>query len=175
MGWLIEPGTEGKMMVHEKDTILHDMSYELLMMEFENVNVPRTKEEFRKFARKAFTERVNWAMECFDYCAEEMLRKMFPENYPKMYNGKIVSTSETLKTIHVGDYVNDDVVMDFINSVPPKLWCEKFVQVGEPVDCKYDHEKGVWRETYMTFAKIAEDVWECRGNCFENEYKMRGF
>lgn len=57
MGWLIEPGTEGKMMVHEKDTILHDMSYEVLMMEFENVNVPRTKEEFRKFARKAFTER----------------------------------------------------------------------------------------------------------------------
>lgn len=182
MGWLIEPDTKGKMMVHEKDTILHDMSYELLMMEFENVNVPRTKEEFRKFARKAFMERVDWAMESFDYCVEEMLRKMFPDQFPKepkMYNCKVVHTREMWYQDGfkppIGSYVDEQIVEDLIDALPPTTMTFRFVQSGEAAGVRYDHEKEMWRNTYITYVKIAEGIWEYRGDCFENEYKMRGF
>lgn len=59
----------------------------------------------------------------------------------------------------VGDLVEEKIVMDIANCVPPKTFERNFVQCGEP-DCSA--KEG---ETYATFVKIDEDVWEYRGSC----------
>ena len=182
MGFIIEPGNQKKpYSIHEQDMFMHGMTYEVLMIEFENVNVPRNAEEFRKIARKACMERVKWAMENFDYCFEEMLRKMFPENYPtepNMYNGQVVHTTETWSKLNsrmIGMYVEENVVMDYVNALPPISWKSGYVQCGEPVDCKYDFEKEMWRNTYTTFKKIAAEIWEYCGDCFEGKENITTF
>lgn len=67
-----------------------------------------------------------------------------------------------------GDIVGEDIVNEFLNSVPPITHREKFVQAGEPYSHELDREDNKFKATYTTFEK--EDAhWIYKGNCFRNK------
>lgn len=67
-----------------------------------------------------------------------------------------------------GDLVSEDIVNDFLNSVPPVTHYETFIQAGEPYGARFDSEDNKWKETYTTFEKEAAH-WIYKGNCFKNK------
>lgn len=67
---------------------------------------------------------------------------------------------------HTGDAVEEDIVDEIVNSLPPASLRANYVQCGEAWSHEYDPEKQRWRPTFLTFAKIAGGIWICLGNCF---------
>lgn len=67
-----------------------------------------------------------------------------------------------------GDLVSEDIVNDFLNSVPPVTHYETFIQAGEPYGARFDSEDNKWKETYTTFEREAAH-WIYKGNCFKNK------
>ena len=54
----------------------------------------------------------------------------------------------------VGDYVEEEIVDDIIDSLPPACMRNDCSQLGEPYSEVYDEESQKWKSTYMTFKKI---------------------
>ena len=71
-------------------------------------------------------------------------------------------------TAKIGDMVDDTVVDEAVNVLPPATMTGVLVQMGEPYSHRPDHQ-GNWRATYATFAKVCSGVWEYRGHCFRGE------
>lgn len=94
------------------------------------------------------------------------------------YNGKKVLTYNELdyKNLAVGDYVEQEIVEDAINCVPPISFSRRCSQCGEPYSMRLDTETNRWRSTYSTFVCVdsAAGVWEFRGHCFAGETTERG-
>ena len=69
------------------------------------------------------------------------------------YNGKEVFTRDTFsyKDIEKGDYVEQAVVDDAMNMLPPACMRSSCSQVGEPYSHRQDPDTGKWRATYATF------------------------
>ena len=67
---------------------------------------------------------------------------------------------------HKGDAVEADIVDEIVNNLPPASFRSNYVQCGEAWSHEYDPEKGRWRPTFLTFAKIAGGIWIFLGNCF---------
>lgn len=76
--------------------------------------------------------------------------------------------------LEIGDYVTEDIVDDMINCLPPACMRSDCSQCGEPVNHMIDEKTGKERPTYTTFRKVAENVWEYRGDCFRGENEQRG-
>lgn len=71
-----------------------------------------------------------------------------------------------------GELVMEDIVDQFVNSVPPTTLRSGYVQAGEAYDCQPDGD-GVWRDTYTTFTYHGKDgagrsLWLYNGHCFKN-------
>lgn len=71
-----------------------------------------------------------------------------------------------------GELVTEDIVDEFVNSVPPTTLRNGYVQAGEAYDCQPDGD-GVWRDTYVTFTYYGKDssgrsLWLYNGYCFKN-------
>ena len=64
---------------------------------------------------------------------------------------------------NIGDYFNDEVVEWFRDCVPPTWNSSTMVQCGEPTN----HKKH--GATYATFVKIADGVWEFKGDCYKGK------
>lgn len=67
-----------------------------------------------------------------------------------------------------GDLVEEEIVDQFINCVPPACMRSDCMQCGEP----YSHEKdrnGKYRATYTTFKKVVNGIYEFCGYCFAGE------
>ncbi|MEG1564872.1 MAG: hypothetical protein RR365_14285 [Bacteroides sp.] len=64
-----------------------------------------------------------------------------------------------------GDWVEEDIVEEFRNCLPPINMRAGYLQVGEPYSHDYDPEKDRWRPTFGTFIKRGEH-WTYCGNCF---------
>ena len=96
------------------------------------------------------------------------------------YNGKEVQTLETFSysEVKVGDYVDEEVVMDAMDALPPARMSLRCAQLGEPYSHRQDPDTGKWRATYATFRCLKGDfnegVWEYRGRCFRGETEERG-
>ena len=96
------------------------------------------------------------------------------------YNGKTVYTIETwsYKERQIGDYVDEEFVMDMLDLLPPACMRSECSQVGEPYSHRQDPETGKWRATYSTFKAVAgkypNRIWEYCGNCFRGENVERG-
>lgn len=94
------------------------------------------------------------------------------------YNGKEIYTRETFsfEKVKIGDYVDQELVNDFMDLLPPASMSASFLQIGEPYSHRQDPDTGKWRATYATFKcrKGDEDIWEYRGNCFYGETTERG-
>ena len=79
---------------------------------------------------------------------------------------KIISADDFLyETAKPGDLVDQEVVDNAINALPPATLTGTLVQMGEPFSHCIDHT-GRWRATYATFQKVCQGVWEFRGYCF---------
>ena len=96
------------------------------------------------------------------------------------YNGTEVLTEETFRfsTVKIGDYVEQAVVDNAMDLLPPACMRSDCSQVGEPYSHRLDPDSGKWRPTYATFKKVAGEypngIWQYCGNCFRGENVERG-
>jgi len=92
-----------------------------------------------------------------------------------MNDEKTYSLSDfSYENLQIGDYVDQDVVDEQVNMLPPACMRSFCTQMGEPYSHRQDPETGKWRATYATFKKIRENVWEFCGHCFRGENVERG-
>ena len=91
------------------------------------------------------------------------------------YNGKEVLNPDHfyVDALSVGDYVDEEIVDDFINALPPACMRRSCAQLGEPYSTRVDKE-GRHRNTYLTFKEVATGVYEYCGDCFRGENKITG-
>ena len=68
-------------------------------------------------------------------------------NEPKIYNGKPVLTQDTFdySTVKVGDYVEQAVVDNAMDCLPPACMTSQCSQLGEPYSHREDPDTGKWR------------------------------
>ena len=69
------------------------------------------------------------------------------------------------KAAQPGDYVEERIVDDMRDVLPPAKMERGFLQVGEPYSHEFDPETGKWRPTFATFKKDGQH-WTYCGNCF---------
>ena len=67
-----------------------------------------------------------------------------------------------------GDTVEDAVVEEFINCLPPRICTANLVQCGEPHGIAKDPRDGRTKLTYTTFSRGA-GLWRYCGYCFTGE------
>ena len=82
-----------------------------------------------------------------------------------------VHTREDWKTdlnndFFIGALVDEDIVEDCLNVLPPATMRNDLVQMGEPYSHRED-KNGRFRPTFSTFAKTFKG-WVYAGNCFIN-------
>ncbi len=97
-----------------------------------------------------------------------------------MFNGKNVLSSDdfALSSAQIGDYVEQAVVVDAMDCLPPACMGSRCSQMGEPCGERADPDTGEWRMTYHTFKKVGasgpDEVWQYCGRCFCGENVERG-
>ena len=72
-----------------------------------------------------------------------------------------------------GDLVDEEIVDEMINCIPPACMKSSCTQCGEPYSHKED-ENGKWRATYATFKEVTKGIYEYCGHCFRGENVERG-
>ena len=92
------------------------------------------------------------------------------------YNGKPVMDEGEFdtSTAKIGDLVTQAVVDDFMDCLPPACMRSDCSQLGEPYSMREDPNTGKYRNTYLTFKRIASGIWMYCGNCFRGENVERG-
>lgn len=96
------------------------------------------------------------------------------------YNGKkVIPMAEfSYDSIKIGDYVEQEVVDEMLDALPPACMRADCSQIGEPYSHREDPDTGKWRATYATFKKVAgqypNGIWEYCGHCFRGENVERG-
>lgn len=107
---------------------------------------------------------------------EEVEYEGVPLSENKYYNGREIIDKEHyfgLDACKIGSYFTEDMINSFMDMLPPACMRNDCSQIGEPVSHRSDDD-GKCRETYSTFKKIAEDIWEYCGDCFRGENERRG-
>lgn len=94
----------------------------------------------------------------------------------RFYNDKIVYNQDWLyfDALEVGNYVENEVVDNFMDMLPPACWRSDCAQIGEPAEHMLDKRDGKYKPTYSTFKRIEKDIWEYCGNCFRGENVQKG-
>lgn len=92
------------------------------------------------------------------------------------YNGKKVWTEAdfSYSAVQIGDYVEQAVVDDAMDCLPPACMRSNCSQLGEPYSHREDPETGKLRATFATFKKVDKDIWQYCGHCFRGENEERG-
>lgn len=72
-----------------------------------------------------------------------------------------------------GDYVEEEIVSEFMDALMPASMRCDCAQLGEAHSIRLD-ENGKERNTYLTFKRVGEDVYEYCGDCFRGMNKMTG-
>lgn len=67
-----------------------------------------------------------------------------------------------------GDYVEESIVLEFLNCVPPATNSCDLVQCGEPYSHMLNLKTQKWSATYTTFAMDSQG-WKYCGHCFLGE------
>ena len=96
-----------------------------------------------------------------------------------LYNGKEVWTEENFSygTVEVGDFVEQAIVDNAMDMLPPACMTSACAQIGEPYSHREDPESGKWRATYATFKRVTsgrDGIWQYCGHCFRGENVERG-
>lgn len=91
------------------------------------------------------------------------------------FNGKPVWTEDdfTYDAVKIGDYVEQAVVDEAMDCLPPACMRSDCSQLGEPYSHMIDERSGKVRATYETFKKVGGEwpngIWEYCGRCFRGE------
>lgn len=72
------------------------------------------------------------------------------------------------KAAKPGDYVEERIVDEMRDCLPPASMKAGYLQVGEPYSHEYDPRSNRWRPTFGTFVKSGPR-WIYCGNCFLND------
>ena len=96
-----------------------------------------------------------------------------------IYNGKEVYTEETFRydTAQVGDYVEQAVVDNAMDCLPPACMSSFSSQLGEPYSHRFDPLVNKFRPVYATFKRVTmgrNGIWQYCGHCFRAENVERG-
>lgn len=75
------------------------------------------------------------------------------------------------KAVQPGDTVDEQIVNDLRDCVPPASLTSGYLQVGEAYSHMED-DKGRWKPTFMTFL-LTDDGWTYCGCCFHGETANR--
>lgn len=94
----------------------------------------------------------------------------------RQYDGKKVYNNDywTFYGAEIGDLVEENIVDDMIDAVPPACIRSSCMQCGEAADHKIDEKTGEGRAVYETFKKVTKDIYEYCGKCFRGENVERG-
>jgi len=90
---------------------------------------------------------------------------------PKTYHEWSASGTSLENYADLGDEVDEAIVDNFLEMLPPACHTSGLVQMGEPHEHITD-ESGNFRPTYMTFERIGSK-WYFRGYCFHRETQNR--
>lgn len=78
------------------------------------------------------------------------------------------------KIAEPGDTVDDDVIEEFRNVLPPLINRKSYLQCGEPVSYSFDYIREKYRQTFITFSRdAAVGSWLYHGTCFSGEMEHR--
>lgn len=69
------------------------------------------------------------------------------------------------KAANPGDYVEERIIDEMRDCLPPACMDFGFLQMGEPHSHELDPDTGRWRPTFATFKKGGQH-WIYCGNCF---------
>ena len=75
--------------------------------------------------------------------------------------------------LEIGDFVENEIVDDLINCLPPVCIRNDCVQGGGVSSSRID-ENGKTRDTFTTFKQIDSEIWEYCGDCFKGENVQHG-
>lgn len=94
----------------------------------------------------------------------------------RTYEGKTVYNEDWLyfDALEIGDYVEEEVVDNFMDMLPPACMRSDCSQIGEASSHMLDERDGKCKTTYSTFKRIAKDTWEYCGDCFRGENVQNG-
>lgn len=116
----------------------------------------------------------------FDTCIVEYIMKAdkddleAEEEWKRTHDGRTFSYQK----IQVGDYVEQAVVDNAMDCLPPACMTGRCSQMGEPYSHREDPETGEWKATYATFKKVGGEwphgIWQYCGHCFRGENVERG-
>lgn len=76
--------------------------------------------------------------------------------------------------LQIGDLVEDEIVNELLNCLPPACMRSDCSQLGEPANHRVDEKDGKLKPTYSTFKEISVGIWEYCGDCFRGENYMHG-
>lgn len=93
----------------------------------------------------------------------------------QVHCGKPVYSSDYYfsEALDPGDCVTEDVINNIVNALPPAYMRSDCVQSGEPYSCRIDDADRT-RNTYQTFKRVADGIWEFCGDCFRGENVQHG-
>jgi len=77
----------------------------------------------------------------------------------------LANSSSFTNDVKPGDYVEEKIVDNFLNIVPPATHRGNLVQCGEPYSSAWDEEEQRYMATYITFS-FDGSHWRYCGICF---------
>lgn len=97
----------------------------------------------------------------------------------KTYNNKPLWTQDDFdySKVQIGDYVEQAIVDDAMDLLPPACMSSACSQIGEPYSHRMDPANGKWRPTFTTFKRVtsgSNGIWQYCGHCFCGENVERG-
>lgn len=160
---------------HEDDLIMSGFSFFDLEMSFENEDIHRhkgkSKEQVLEYCFKnLLRENRQRAIENFELYKDYFFRdEPVTDEEVKTLQGWKNSNSKTFNDYFpIGCKVDEDIVREMLEALPPRTNAYGLMQMGEPVGSGYDTVTGKYRTTWMTFYK-KEEQWYYAGNCFAGE------
>ena len=75
--------------------------------------------------------------------------------------------------VRVGDMVDEQIVEEFRDCLPPVAYNGRYLQCGEAYTHKFNYKTQKYEPAFMTFAKDV-GVWVYKGICFYKEYEDVG-
>lgn len=105
----------------------------------------------------------------------ERMEPLYKENC-RDCGGKIIYNEDWLyfDALEIGDWVEEEIIDNFMDMLPPACMKLNCFQIGEPANHKIDENTGDTKPVYGTFKYVAKDIWEYCGNCFRGENVERG-
>ena len=92
----------------------------------------------------------------------------------RIHNGRHVLNEDYFyyDALCKGTLIEDDVVDELINSLPPRYLSHSLFQSGEPCSMRMDGDKA--RNTYATYVRVDKNTWMFCEDCFYGESEQRG-